>query len=212
MKKQLMFSKIVHWIAILCLLLPFFYTGCDREKKAKEPIAQDTSLVVAEDTATVVIPDTPAYAENPTPEPKDTAVPTHSDKSDDLLSNTLSERYPWLKPVLIPKEDTSTGLAVVLDSGPFIPLFAPFVFLLILLLGLLTKYLNNKALNIHLVMDLTALVALVLAKPMAFHAERLWGFWVAVGFTGVMTLLDLWLLLNIRRNQVRQPEPETTKF
>lgn len=199
MKKQLMFSKIVHWIAILCLLLPFFYTGCNRDEKAEEPITPDTAMVVAEDSATVVAedtammtpPDTNVIAESVAPEPVDTATPAKSKKDDDLLSVTLSERYPWLKPILIPKEDTSTGLAVVLDSGPFIPLFAPFVFLLILLLGLLTKYLNRIALNIHLLLDLTALVALLIAKPIAWNMERLWGFWVTLAVVALLTLYDL---------------------
>ena len=202
MKKQLMFSKIVHWIAILCLLLPFFYTGCNRDEKAEEPITPDTAMVVAEDSATVVAedtammtpPDSNVITESVAPEPVYTVTPAKSEKETDVLSEQLTEKYPWLKPILIPKEDTSTGLAVVLDSGFYFPLFGSFVFALLLLMGLLIKYLNRKALNIHLLLDLMAIGALLLAKPIAWNMERLWGFWVTLGVVSIMTIFDILIL------------------
>jgi len=197
-----MLSKAIHWLAVLCLLLPFFYTGCNREEKEEETVTPDTALVVAEDTATVVAedtammtpPDTNVIAESVTPEPVDTATPAKSNKEADVLSEELTEKYPWLKPILIPKEDTSTGLAVVLDSGFYFPLFGSFVFALLLVMGLLIKYLNRKALNIHLLLDLMAIAALLLAHPIAWNMERLWGFWVTLGVVSVMTLYDILVL------------------
>jgi len=191
------YSKIIHAFALLCFLLPFFYTGCEEVKQSESPM--DTLSVFTKDT--LVIDSIISY-------PKDTTksivqsdtIYSNNTKESDNISQELSYQYPFLKPILIPKKDTFTGLAILIDTSFYIPLFATFVSFLLLLIGLVAKFIDAKAKVTILLLDLVSLLFLFIAEPNLWVTKNLWGYWLAIGFIIGLSVYDFYV---IRFNKTR---------
>jgi hypothetical protein len=179
-------SKTVHWIAFASLFLPFFYTGCDREEVVEEP--QATEITETANGDSVWSPAEPL-------QDLETEVEEPSTSDHNTLSQRLSEKWPWLGKALVSADDTYSGFALVLDSIEYLPLFALFVFALLLVLGLIMKYLHSSARRIHVLLDLSAILFLMISIPPSWQADRLWGFWVCLMLMVMLSVIDIVLLV-----------------
>ena len=199
------YSRVIHYLAIASLLLPFFYTGCNDEVVEGEP--SDTEIVDAALTDTIgSTAETETASDMMTEDAGDStlvlkansALTNGSGASEDQLSERMSDRSPWLRRVLVSKNYTFSGLAIVLDSVEYLRLFALFVFALLLVMGLIMKYLHRTAFGVHVFIDLIAILFLLIAHPSGWQAERLWGFWVCLSLVSILCLIDAILLIKSR--------------
>lgn len=206
MIKHFKFSKGLHWITFCCFFLPFFYTGCGpsyKEKEAAEKAKQDSAATITS---------------NSVKEPKDSLTAksfdiTYNKQIASLSADTISKtetktpsqkivnEFKILRPVLIPKEDTYTGIATVIDSIPFIAYFAIFISFLFLIISLIIKFIEKNARKTIVLLDVLTIIFLFISTPYSWNSEKLWGFWVATTFTIVLTIYDFYIIRHIKKHK-----------
>ncbi len=195
MKKLLKYSIFLHWMTFLCLCLPFFYTGC--EKKAEAPAHEEVQIQVDSTRLNQKKIDTIALDKKVVKETKKSInkVKSKTENKEETLSETLSQEYPFLKSILVSKENTFSGWAMIIDSGSYILVFSIFIYFLLSILSLTIKYLESNAIKTIVLLDVLALLFLILAEPIAIFNNRLWGVWVAIIIFSTLTILDIYILI-----------------
>lgn len=190
------YSKIIHTVALLCFLLPFFYTGCEPAKQSESP--SDTTTIFVQDT--LEIDSLNNYPEDTTKSVvQSDTISSNNSKESENISQEISKQYPLLKPILVPKEDTFTGLAILIDTSFYIPLFATFLSFLLLLIGLAAKFIDSKAQGTILLLDLVSLLFLFIAEPNLWVTKNLWGYWGAIGFIICLSVYDFYIIRSKRK-------------
>jgi hypothetical protein len=196
MKKLFKYSRLLHWMTFLCLCLPFFYTGCKKaEATIEEEIQIDTTSINPELANTVKI-DSIAINKQQKSILEEEPKPEDNEKT---LSETLSKEYTFLRPILVSKENTFSGLAIIIDSGSYVAIFSVFIYFLLSILSLTIKYLDTNALKTIGLLDTLALIFLIISEPIGIFSDRLWGLWVAIILFLTVTILDIYILKNIIR-------------
>lgn len=231
MTKHFKYSKGLHWATLCCFLFPFFYTGCGPsagEKAAKEKATQDSSALYQ----TVIAPETnnadtaqqegaltksvdtivektisqidPSKEPVPSLHPETTA--SEPEKESKNPSEKISNKFPFLKPFLIPKSDTYTGIATVIDTISFITFLAVFISFFFLIISLAIKFIEVSAKKTIAFLDILALIFLFISQPFSLGGdnEKLWGFWVALTFVFSLTIYDLYLI-KLNRHLIDDP-------
>lgn len=195
MKKLLKYSIFLHWMTFLCLCLPFFYTGC--EKKTEAPAHEEVQIQVDSTRLNQKKIDTIALDKKVVKETKKSInkVKSKTENKEETLSETLSQEYPFLKSILVSKENTFSGWAMIIDSGSYILVFSIFIYFLLSILSLTIKYLESNAIKTIVLLDVLALLFLILAEPIAIFNNRLWGVWVAIIIFSTLTILDIYILI-----------------
>ncbi len=221
MKKQTTYSKILHILVLLCFLLPFFYTGCgpSKEEKAQRERAKQDSVEALQKAGlgaiTDKIPIKDSLQHDSVVEPRMTLMdevskPTENTSKEDpkeqRLSEIITNNYPFLRPILIPRPDTFTGLGEVINSVYYIPFYAILISFLLLLLGLLIKFIDKHATLTLIILDFLALVFLYFSRTPSFVCDVLWGYWVTFSFIVLLFLYDIFIVLkNKRKNKSYSP-------
>ncbi len=221
MKKQTTYSKILHIIVLLCFLLPFFYTGCgpSKEEKAQREKAKQDSVEALQKAGLGAITDKTSTKDSlqhdSVVEPRMTLMDEVSkpientsieNAEEKRLSEVISDNYPFLRPILIPKPDTFTGLGEVINSVYYIPFYAILISFLLLLLGLLIKFIDKHATLTLIILDFLALVFLYFSRTPTFVCDVLWGYWVTFSFIVLLLLYDTFIILkNKRKNKSHAP-------
>ncbi len=223
MKKQYSYSKRIHFATLCCFLFPFFYTGCGEpsaeEKAAKEKATQDSVAAVANaktgigattDTTfkmEVSVTSEEELAKEKSEQTKDTteqlvkpkqtetAKTSDQDKSTITPAEKICEQAPFLKSMLVPKENTYTGIAAVIDTGAYLFYFAIFLSFLLLILSLVIKFMEANARKAIVLLNTLALVALLVSIHFSGYSERLWGFWTALSFMILLTAYDVAIII-----------------
>lgn len=186
------YSKLLHWLTFLCLCLPFFYAGC-KEKVAEvteEEIQTDTTYVKEENKDTLVIDSIDINKSEKSIIEQNSQLEEKEKKSSEILSN----EYTFLSPILVSKENTFSGLAMIIDTTDYIVIFSLFIFFILSILSLITKYLDTTAIKTIVLIDLIALLFLIISRPADLFYHRLWGFWLTIILFAVVTLIDLFIL------------------
>ncbi len=226
MKALSSYSKRIHLVVFCCFLFPFFYTGCggpsEEEIAAKEKSRQDSiTAFTAAKNGTIAVYDTakqkpaavtttdttkPAIVEN-----KDTTIqqaivhPKDKDKDDEEKNSTLSEKIvkqlPILKPLLVPKEKTFSGIASVIDTAMYLPFYSVFLSFLLLVLSLVVKYMDAQARTTIAMLNTLALISLYVSTHFSGYSEDLWGFWVAFSFVLLLTAFDIFVAVKNKREK-----------
>jgi hypothetical protein len=232
MKRHFAYSKRLHLATLCCFLLPFFYTGCgdetgetEAQAKAKQDSIQMTNNpgagVNAPDTAfkmeTTVTPeedlakekkeqtkDTTAHLINPHEENKANTI--EKDNSNLTASHIICKKAPFLKPVLIPKENTYSGIAAVIDTAAYLFYFAVFLSFLLLIISLIVKLMEANARKTIVLLNLLGLVSLYLSVHFSGYSERLWGFWVAFSFVALLTIYDIGILIIVKKDSTQRTQ------
>lgn len=207
------YSRRLHLATLCCFLLPFFYDGCGQsaEEKAKqdsamalESVNTDTSTL---NKASIAIEDTTTQdnlsqidstTEQAAATPQDTVPST--EKESKTTSQLISNKLPWLSPLLIPQPDTYTGLAAIVDTIPFAVFFGAFASFLFLILSLAIKYFYKEAIRIVILHDILGLIFLAISRSYSWDSQKLWGFWVCLSFVFALTIYDFYIL-RLNKNQ-----------
>jgi hypothetical protein len=196
MKKLFKYSRLLHLMTFLCLCLPFFYTGCKKaEAQVEETVQIDTTSINSEIVNTARI-DSIAINNQQKSIVEEESKPEEKEKT---VSETLSKEYAFLQPILVSKENTFSGLAMIIDTGSHIAVFSVFIYFLLSILSLTIKYFDSKAIKTIVLLDVLALVFLIISEPIGFFNERLWGFWVAIILFSTLTILDIYILIKYPR-------------
>ena len=121
---------------------------------------------------------------------------------DEISSKRIVKKYPLLKIILMPNKNTYTGLATIINTIPFVSLFASTITLLLLLIGLLSKLIDKKAIKIFLILEICAATFLFIASPyMIFDYEILWVYWMCMVCIIVLILIDAYILYKQKRKE-----------
>jgi hypothetical protein len=198
MTKHQKISRIFHCVTLCCFLLPFFYTGC--RQNAEENATYSKEI---QDSIEFKANHTSPYTQDSVSEQTgDTITDTVSTQlSETTVSNSKSEsftpsqdiskKYMFLRPFLVSKEKTFSGIAIIIDSVLIIPYFAVFISFLILLIGLTIKFIDRNARKGIVLLDFLSLIFLFFSQPYSLISEKLWGFWIAIIFILVLTVYDI---------------------
>lgn len=183
-------SKTFHWLLMLCLTLPFFYTGCEETKSEEVPPASvDSIMQVA-----------PSQADTLAPAPLITDTPANK-KEDKLVSQKIVRKFPFLKLILIPKHDTYSGLALLIDNLSYLYYYGIVLFWIFLSISLLLKYIDKNAFKSIMLFNILALLSLAIAEPVAFQFQRVWGFWLTLGLVAILNVLDFFIFFEELKRQ-----------
>jgi hypothetical protein len=198
MKKLFKYSRLLHCMTFLCLCLPFFYTGCKKaEAPAEETVQIDTTSINPELANTVRI-DSIAINKQQKSIVEEESKPEEKEKT---LSETLSQDYNFLKPILVSKKNTFSGLAIVIDSGSYIIFFSLFIYVLLSILSLTIKYLDSSGIKTIVLLEVLALFFLVISRPIGIFDDKLWGLWVEIILFSIVTILDVYILIKYHHNK-----------
>jgi hypothetical protein len=202
MIKHFNFSRRLHWATLCCFFLPFFLqVSCGpsaEEKKATEETRQKDSIANQ-----LVIADTVNQKNTLQRDTADTFVPRESSSSfvkttdpSKSPSQDLAQKCEFLQPLLIPREDTFTGIATIIDALIFVPLFGTFISFLLLLIGLIAKFIDVKARRVMALLNLVALITLFISipSPYYFSSNKLWGFWFTLVFVFALVIYDFYII------------------
>ncbi len=212
MTKYFTFSKRLHWATLCCFLFPFFYTGCGpsaEDKATMEKAKQDSIAAVtgqteteSPDSAKTTILDSTKHEEiaevDTSTEQTSILQPdtttSKTEKESKTPSQKISNQLGFLRPILVPKQDTYTGVATVIDGIPFIPYFSIFISFLFLIISLVVKFIDSNARKTIVLLDILALISLFVSQPYSFDSEKLWGFWVAMTFVFALSVYDIYVI------------------
>lgn len=207
MTKHYKYSRSLHWVTLCCFLFPFFYTGCGpsaEEKLAMEKTKQDSISadsiqqggIYTKSVDTIIqknITQVNTSKEQGQSLSLQVDNPPSSGKTTITLSQNISNKNSFLRSLLIPKADTYTGIATVMDIIPYTSFLAIFISLLFLIISLVVKFIDKGAKKAIVLLDFIALIFLCISEPFSLGSEKLWGFWVAVTFTLALTIYDLYI-------------------
>ena len=223
MKKHTTYSKLLHILVLLCFLLPFFYTGCgpSKEEKAQREKAKQDSIDAIQKTGLGAFTDKTSIKDSlqhdSIVEPKAAlpdelskitagAPPEKENPKEQRLSEIITNNYPFLRPILTPKPDTFTGLGEVINSVYFITFYAILISFLMLLIGLLIKFIDRHASLTLIILDFLALAFMFFSRTPTFVCDVLWGYWVTFSLIVLLLLYDTFIVIkNKRRNKSNEP-------
>ena len=210
--KTITISKLLHITVMLTFLLPFFYTGCGAVKKEKPYQDSDAKVMTSskeindKDTNKIINPaDTLGVASNASTSNASTLVNKNAiankdtinkkkDKDDEQLCDKLVEKIPALSIILIPSNETYSGLGTLINLLAYIVWFSIFISFLFLLLGILIKIIEPNSIKIIVILDILILTGILISKSPSWNSERLWGFWVCVIITSILLAFDSFML------------------
>jgi hypothetical protein len=207
MIKHFKYSKVIHTITLLCFLLPFFYTGCEKQKVSKAMNEAITDSMAVADSVNIqphkigcletnsldsvknVISTDDTTSENKT----EALGLIKPQKQEEVLSQILSTKYSFLKPLLIPTDETYSGIGAFLNLIPFFKWFAIFLSFLLLVIGLVIKFIDSGSIISIVLIDTIALISLIFSQTPSWNCERLWGFACCVFLASILTFYDLFI-------------------
>lgn len=175
------------------MCLPFFYAGC-KEKVAEvteEEIQTEITHVKEENKDTVSIDSIDVNKSDQPIIEQDTKLEEKEKKRSEMLSN----EYTFLSPILVSKENTFSGLAMIIDTTDYIVIFSIFIFFILTILSLITKYFDATAIKTIVLIDVIALLFLIISRPADLFYHRLWGFWITIILFSVVTIIDVFILI-----------------
>jgi len=210
MLKHYRYSKILHWLTLLCFFLPFFYTGCQENGKAKDEQQPDTTIVgdtmvairekaidTTDSSKTVnweskaVVSDSLRSSAN-----TQSSVPeTYDSKEERTLSLQLTDSFTFLKPLLMPDKDIYTGIGIVINTFPLFLFIMIFISFLLLIISLLVKFIDRNARKAIVLIEALGLASMGFSYPFSYGAfsldsERLWGYWICLVIFITMVVYD----------------------
>jgi hypothetical protein len=113
---------------------------------------------------------------------------------DDNPSEKISNKFTFLRPLLIPKPYTYTGIATVINSiYPVVCYCATFISFLFLILSLVVKFIDIGARRSVVLLDILGLCFLIISVPFPY-GDKLYGFWVAVTFASILAVYDIYII------------------
>jgi len=183
-----------------CFLLPFFYDSCANEKKPEKATLDSTYVVVPMDTT---LEDSISQKNNSLDSTNitstDTTVIEPTNQKDELLSETIIKKYPILKLVLTPNQNTYTGLATIIINIPFLRLSATTVTFVLLLIGLLAKLIDKNAGKTFLMLEICSFLFLLFASPLLLAYDLLWGYWICLLCISALISIDAYIIYKQKR-------------
>ncbi|MBX9851630.1 MAG: hypothetical protein K2X86_07700 [Cytophagaceae bacterium] len=201
MTKIYSYSMRLHFAAIFCFLLLFFYTGC--EKKAE--VAENSDTASVKNDTIIYLTDTTKLdsihndlIDNSTTNFAVDSTSQSSNGDEDDISLEISRKNPLLALVLVSRPHTYSGIALVINCISYITYYSILLSFLFLIISLIAKYIEPNTRKIILLLDSIALVCLIISRP-SIWCDFLFGYWVAIGFIFTLTICDLYILRTIAR-------------
>ncbi len=113
---------------------------------------------------------------------------------DKTLADKIVNRVPFLAPVLVPKEDTYTGIASVINLIVLTEYIAIYISFLLLLICFTIKFIDKEARKTIALLDVLATVLLFISKAGNLTSHILYGYWMAFSFAVILTAYDFYIM------------------
>ncbi len=202
MKTEIKLSKLLQIGLLLTLFLPFFPSGCE-PKKAEEVTNQDTAFVAIDtlrqdsikQTDQRLDSDTITTTEN-TNQKSDT---TKTATEDSNLSTKISKKSTVLKLLLRPNNNY-TGIASLIDCFSLLGFgYGLGMAFILWIIALIVKLKDFN--NIFILLNVVGLILMFYSHSISniFNDERLWGFWLCICWSVIMTIYDCIILFKLRK-------------
>ncbi len=202
MKTEIKLSKLLQIGLLLTFFLPFFPSGCE-SKKAEEVTNQDTAFVAADtlrqdsikQTDQTLDSDTITTTEN-TNQKSDT---TKTATEDSNLSTKISKKSTVLKLLLRPNNNY-TGIASLIDCFSLLGFgYGLGMAFILWIIALIVKLKDFN--NIFILLNVVGLILMFYSHSISniFNDERLWGFWLCICWSVIMTIYDCIILFKLRK-------------
>ncbi|MES2655922.1 MAG: hypothetical protein V4620_10060 [Bacteroidota bacterium] len=204
------YSKIIHVIVFATFFLPFFQNGCSPSAEEKVKIEEKRiadSIASATASADSIVTQKPQTLVETTVDSINTnnstvSTPGHdATQKEKRISVQVAEQFPLLKPLLNPAQDISTGVGTIIDCSPYIMAVCTFLCLLLLLLSFVIKFIDKRALNAILFIELLSLASLYYAIPITWLGERLWGYWFCFYGIIVLVVFDIYVRIKNKKTE-----------
>ncbi|MES2726516.1 MAG: hypothetical protein V4643_05400 [Bacteroidota bacterium] len=202
------YSKLIHVIVFATFFLPFFQNGCgpsaeEKVKAENKRLADSIAKINAIQDSIALQKNEPVASEEMDSIIIDSNIvskPGHdATKKEKRISVELAEQFPYLKPLLNPAEAVSTGVGSIIDSSPYILTVCTFLCLLLLLLSFIIKFIDKRALNAILFIELLSLAALYYALPVTWLGDKLWGYWACFYAISALIIFDIYVSIKNKR-------------
>ena len=209
-------SKLLNVLVLLTFLLPFFYTGCSPSAEEISEKAKMDSIRIADslsqlpnyvDTSlqTINVEELKSvdFSQNFTivcdtilNNQEEVKISSSKSEKDKSFSDKIIEKYAFLKPILIPKTSTYTGLGVVVNLLEFFGFISLFLSFIILFINFLIKYIDKKSIRTIVLLDVFILLGIYFSTGFClWGCQELWGYWVSVTFASILLIFDLYVLV-----------------
>lgn len=205
------YSKLIHVIVFATFFLPFFQNGCgpSAEEKVKTEQKRQADSIANANT----LKDSVASQKNKPVISVTDSIDIDSTDAADLktyhdipqkekrISVELAEQFPFLKSLLNPAEAISTGAGSIIDCSPYILTVSTFLCMLLLLVSFILKFIDKRALNAIIFIELLSFIALYYAVPITWLGEKLWGYWVCFYAIIVLLAFDIYVRIKNKKTE-----------
>lgn len=208
-------SKLLNVLVLLTFLLPFFYTGCGSptadELAAKAMadsirIADSLSLLpnlVDSNSQTINIEDLKSEDSIQNTVFYDDTISNNSEDvqnsdffSDKTIAEKIVEDFPFSEIIINPSDGVVTGFGSILMTLEYFSYISVFFAFILLIIGLVIKFIEPKSIKTLIILDAFTLLCLVLSSiPSLGVFYYLWGYWVSVIFASIILIFDSYILL-----------------
>ena len=195
-------SKYLQILVLLAFFLPFFPQGCKPKQTEVAPKA-DSTIVSVDTTGTKDQVDSPkqTLSDSAKIDTAKVASTTGTDNNkkdtDELLSNTLSQKFKVLKPLLRPS-DNYTGIGNCIDTFQWFEMLGAAFALLLFIISLIIKLKDYNSI-FHFI-NWLALLSLVFAHGSnIMNQDRLWGYWMCLALAVIMIVFDFVVLIKFKK-------------
>lgn len=206
------YSKIIHVIVFATFFLPFFENGCGpsaEEKLKAENRRQVDSIAkyTAMEDSIASQKNEPLVSEEIDSINMDTSIiskPINANtttEKEKRVSVQVAEQFPFLKPLLSPTENISTGVGAIIDSSTYFVFIYSSLCLLLLLISFVIKFIDKKALNTIIFIELLSIVALYNALPITLFGNKLWGYWFCFCAIIALVVFDVYVRLKNKQTE-----------
>ena len=183
---------------LILLTLIIFFTGCKKEEATIEHFDSTSSnnqiVGSSADSSLLLINQKESMGKKEN---------SKISKKEETPSQIISREYAFLRPILESKEDTFSGLAILIDTLNYIPFFGIFLYILLSILGLTMKYIDSNGIRSIVLLQTLSLFFLAISRTFSFKSEILWGYWFAIVLVSVLTILDIYILTKEFKNKVK---------
>ncbi len=199
------YSKILHTILLCGFLLPFFYTGCEAVTSEESEVAAIDTVEVIDTDSSVNQLDSSLRNEVFNVDPPQKEEVLNKINSTDTISESeedrsptekIVKRVPFLKYVLTPRTETYSGLGAVINSLAFLAFYSITVSFFLLILSLVLKWIEPKAIRSIAILETLALVLFFIAESPSWNSDKLFGYWIVLILLVTLSVLDVSALIS----------------
>jgi len=202
MKKDLLFSKLIHALLIMSFILPFFFTGCEQKEEIVTASENEFYKIDSSNSITDANADTSSILINESINTNTETRENNNDNDESSFSEELSKNNKLLEFILTPNENTYTGFGTIVDTFPYFSFFSITISFIILLITFISKIIESNHTKSIVLNEVISLIFLIMTNKGVFAEKKLYGFWITIILFVIIIFYDYYLLTTKRKDNI----------